>query len=222
MDSFESEFAMNKLLYLFSHTSIQLRFVSLLSSTTLFVLGVLLGFFSWKGLFIGSLLGLFAGILFWYETKEPLYQEGQFPVTATQKLSYMVLLFLYAVFIGCVVDLIQPYPSVAWAEEILRVSLFAALGYLIAYTFTQLVRLCFFLLHGGVLDRFIWKERQTGREGMIDRTGIVRETLSPEGKIFIHGELWNAVSQNGEAVQAGEKVTVEKITGLTLYCNRKD
>ena len=213
----EQESDMNKLLYFLSHTSIQLRFVSLMSSGILFTLGILMGFFSWDGVLFGSLFGLLAGILFWVETNEPLYGEGQFPVTGTQKLSYLVRFFAYAVFLGCVVDRFQEYPSAEWILETLRISLFGSLGYLITYTLIQLVRLSVYLFHGGVLDRFIWKERRTGMEGMIDRTGVVREELRPEGKIFVHGELWNAITEDGQTVQPGAKVKIERMKGLTLY-----
>ena len=55
---------------------------------------------------------------------------------------------------------------------------------------------------------------QAGREGLIGEIGIVQETLDPEGKIFVHGELWKAVSR--EKIEANEKVEVEAIQGLLL------
>ena len=55
---------------------------------------------------------------------------------------------------------------------------------------------------------------QAGREGLIGEVGVVQETLDPEGKVFVHGELWKAVSR--EKVEANEKVEVEAIQGLLL------
>jgi membrane-bound serine protease (ClpP class) len=54
----------------------------------------------------------------------------------------------------------------------------------------------------------------TGKQGMVGEVGITQTPLSPEGKIFIHGELWNAVAS--EPVALGEHVVVNRIDGLTL------
>ncbi len=60
----------------------------------------------------------------------------------------------------------------------------------------------------------------TGREGLIGEVGIARTDLNPEGKVFVHGELWNAeattmVPQGSRvkvvAVLEGLKIRVEKI-----------
>ena len=55
---------------------------------------------------------------------------------------------------------------------------------------------------------------QAGREGLIGEVGVVQETLDPEGKVFVHGELWKAVSR--EKIEANERVEVEAIQGLLL------
>jgi len=54
----------------------------------------------------------------------------------------------------------------------------------------------------------------TGPEGLIGETGIAQTTLSPHGKVFVHGEIWDAVSS--VSIPAGEKVIVKKVDGLTL------
>jgi len=46
----------------------------------------------------------------------------------------------------------------------------------------------------------------TGREGMIGEAGKARTDLSPAGKVFVHGELWEAESDS--PIRAGEKVQV--------------
>jgi membrane protein implicated in regulation of membrane protease activity len=201
---------------LFSHSSIQVRILSLLSCGILFFLGRFLGFLSWKGLALGGLLGLLLGVLFWLETRDPLYRDRQFPVTVTQKIGHCVLFILYTVFIGCVLEWMQLTPSPAWATEFLRVSLDGLIGFVAVFTLAQLVRLWHYLFQGGVLDRFIWRERQTGKEGMIGRVGIVRERLDPMGKIFIRGELWDAEVQGGEPVEVGGRVVTERMVGLKL------
>ena len=51
----------------------------------------------------------------------------------------------------------------------------------------------------------------SGREGMIGEVGTARTDLSPAGKVFVHGELWEAVAE--EPVRAGEKVKVIEVLG---------
>lgn len=54
----------------------------------------------------------------------------------------------------------------------------------------------------------------TGEQGMIGEIGVARTQLAPTGKIFVHGELWNAVSSI--PVDPGMQVKVREIDGLTL------
>ena len=54
----------------------------------------------------------------------------------------------------------------------------------------------------------------TGQQGLIGEIGIAETALSPGGKVFIHGEIWNAVSTLN--IPAGERVVVRQIDGLTL------
>ena len=54
----------------------------------------------------------------------------------------------------------------------------------------------------------------TGREGMIGETGAAVTELSPEGKVFVHGEYWDAVA--ARPVAAGTRVTVTGIERLKL------
>ncbi len=201
---------------LFSHISIQVRMLSLVSCGVLFWVARLLGFLSWAGLAVGASLGLFLGGLFWLETRDPLYRDRQFPVTTTQKLGHCALFVLYAVFIGCLLEAVMPSPSPPSTVHALAASLDGLIGFVAAFTLTQLVRLWHYLLQGGVLDRFIWRERQTGREGMIGRVGVVKERLDPAGKIFVRGELWDAVVEGDRPVEVGSPVLTERIIGLKL------
>ena len=54
----------------------------------------------------------------------------------------------------------------------------------------------------------------TGSEGMIGEIGIARTPLGPEGKVFVHGELWNAMS--AIAIPEGARVRVAGVNGLHL------
>lgn len=54
----------------------------------------------------------------------------------------------------------------------------------------------------------------TGTEGMIGEVGIARTELMPDGKVFVHGELWNATARR--EVACGARVRVSGIEGLHL------
>ena len=54
----------------------------------------------------------------------------------------------------------------------------------------------------------------TGGEGMIGEVGEARTPLDPSGKVFIHGEYWDAVSK--QPVPAGSAVRVVDVEGLRL------
>ena len=54
----------------------------------------------------------------------------------------------------------------------------------------------------------------TGREGMIGEVGVARTQLGPSGKVFVHGELWNAVARS--EVPEGARVRVSGVDGLQL------
>jgi membrane-bound serine protease (ClpP class) len=54
----------------------------------------------------------------------------------------------------------------------------------------------------------------SGAQGIIGETGIAQTPLSPRGKIFVHGELWDAVSSAD--VPVGQSVVVRRIDGLLL------
>ncbi|MBP1659451.1 MAG: Nodulation efficiency protein NfeD [Candidatus Aminicenantes bacterium] len=55
----------------------------------------------------------------------------------------------------------------------------------------------------------------SGRDGLVGETGTARTDLSPAGRVFVHGELWQAEAD--EIVRAGEKVkVVEVLDGLKI------
>lgn len=54
----------------------------------------------------------------------------------------------------------------------------------------------------------------TGAQGMLDEVGVAHTALAPGGKVFVHGEYWDAVSS--APVEAGARVRVTDIQGLTL------
>jgi len=54
----------------------------------------------------------------------------------------------------------------------------------------------------------------TGEQGLVGQVGEARSPLAPQGKVFVNGELWDAVSPL--PVAAGEKVRVQGVDGLVL------
>ena len=54
----------------------------------------------------------------------------------------------------------------------------------------------------------------SGSQGLIGETGTAQTALLPRGKVFVHGELWDAVSSSD--VSAGQSVIVSRVEGLLL------
>ena len=54
----------------------------------------------------------------------------------------------------------------------------------------------------------------TGEEGMLFEIGQARTALEPSGKVFVHGEYWDAVSS--APVLAGGQVRVVGVDGMKL------
>jgi len=55
----------------------------------------------------------------------------------------------------------------------------------------------------------------TGREGMIGEVGVAETDLSPDGKIFVHGERWNARATG--SVTRGSRVRVRAVDDMLLH-----
>lgn len=55
----------------------------------------------------------------------------------------------------------------------------------------------------------------TGVQGMIGEIAVVCAPLTPAGKVFVRGELWDAVSPT--PVEAGSKVVVRRVENLVLH-----
>jgi membrane-bound serine protease (ClpP class) len=54
----------------------------------------------------------------------------------------------------------------------------------------------------------------TGVQGLIGEIGVAQSDLTPNGKVFVHGERWDAVSSI--PVAAGEEIVVRHVEGLQL------
>lgn len=58
------------------------------------------------------------------------------------------------------------------------------------------------------------KKVVTGEQGLIGEVGVTRSNLSPRGKVFVHGEIWDAVST--QPLAAGEQVVVRGLKDFVL------
>ena len=72
----------------------------------------------------------------------------------------------------------------------------------------------FFLFAIGMAMRAQCRKPTTGMKGIIGEVGVARTKIDKEGKVFVHGEIWNAASE--EVIRKGEKVRVVGIEGLPL------
>jgi membrane-bound serine protease (ClpP class) len=54
----------------------------------------------------------------------------------------------------------------------------------------------------------------TGEAGMLGALGLAKTDLDPTGKVFVHGELWDARAP--QPIARGARVRVREIEGLTL------
>ncbi|MBW1959081.1 MAG: nodulation protein NfeD [Deltaproteobacteria bacterium] len=72
----------------------------------------------------------------------------------------------------------------------------------------------FFVVVSGLVFKSHLSKPRTGARGLIGEIGVVKEPLMPEGKVFVHGELWRAISKN--PIQTGDRVRVVKVVNLVL------
>jgi membrane-bound serine protease (ClpP class) len=78
----------------------------------------------------------------------------------------------------------------------------------------------FFVLVAGLVFRAQISKPKTGSKGLVGEIGIVKKALAPEGKVFVHGELWNARSD--KMVEEDAKVRVVNVVNLMLEVEPAD
>ncbi len=72
----------------------------------------------------------------------------------------------------------------------------------------------FFVFGLAMVIKAMRRKPTTGKKGLIGEVGVARTKVRMEGTVFIHGELWKAVSD--DPVKKGEKVRVLDVDGLVL------
>jgi membrane-bound serine protease (ClpP class) len=76
----------------------------------------------------------------------------------------------------------------------------------------------FFIVVSTLAFRAYRRRPRGGMDGLMGEVGLVKEDIDPEGRIFVHGELWRAVSR--DRIEEGERVEVEGADGLVLQVKR--
>jgi membrane-bound serine protease (ClpP class) len=76
----------------------------------------------------------------------------------------------------------------------------------------------FFLFAVAMGIRAQQKKVTTGEAGLIGETGVARTDIGESGSVFVHGEHWNAVSD--EPVPANTRIEVVGVMGMTLKVRR--
>lgn len=105
-----------------------------------------------------------------------------------------------AMFIGSIMLIDSPLPF-------MRVSLAVIVPAVIS---TAL----FFLFAVGAGMRAQRRKVTTGTEGLVGTEGVARTAVHGEGSVLVHGELWNASSD--EPVEPGSRVTVIAVDGMRV------
>src|SRR5690606_27450888 len=95
------------------------------------------------------------------------------------------------------------------ADPALQVSLSAIIA-------ISLVALALVAVSTWVLARDRARQVATGVEGMVGDRGIVRQDLAPRGKVFLRGELWDAVAEDAATIPRDREVEVVDVEGLLL------
>jgi membrane-bound serine protease (ClpP class) len=96
--------------------------------------------------------------------------------------------------------------------------LFRVNPWLIATVTIVLAAAFFFIINRAIAIHR--KQPQTGREEMVGKPATVRVALNPAGTVFIKGERWSAISEEG-LIKPGEEVIIHKVDGLTLHVTKR-
>ncbi|NOY53402.1 MAG: nodulation protein NfeD [Deltaproteobacteria bacterium] len=78
----------------------------------------------------------------------------------------------------------------------------------------------FFLMIVGLAVKVHRKKHASGPEALIGETGKAETDLDPEGTVFLHSELWQAVAF--ERIEKGTNIEVTGLQGLVLKVRRKE
>jgi membrane-bound serine protease (ClpP class) len=114
--------------------------------------------------------------------------------------------------VGGVISLLLGSMMLIRSESALE---FVAISWTVILT-SVAVTLVFFMFIIGFGLRALRSKPTTGKEGLIGEIGESLTRLDPEGRVRVHGEIWNAVSLSG-TISKGAKVRVVSLHNLTLH-----
>lgn len=157
-------------------------------------ISLILAFYSFQSLpvnYAGVLLILFGVVLFVLEISVTSYGLLALGGIVSMILGSLMLIKADA-----------PFLQISWAVILPAVALAAG----------------FTLLVVGMGVRAMRRQPSTGREGMVGLVGVAKTALAPQGQILVHGELWEAISE--QPLQPGDPAEVTRLEGLTLYVRR--
>lgn len=78
----------------------------------------------------------------------------------------------------------------------------------------------FFVAVASLVFRAQISKPTTGSTGLVGEIGVVKKALTPEGKVFVHGELWNARSK--DRIDENSKVRIVRVVDLVLEVEAVD
>jgi membrane-bound serine protease (ClpP class) len=78
----------------------------------------------------------------------------------------------------------------------------------------------FFVAVAGLVFRAQISKPTTGSTGLVGEIGVVKKALTPEGKVFVHGELWNARAK--DPIDKDAKVRIVQVVNLILEVESAD
>ena len=98
-------------------------------------------------------------------------------------------------------------------EDYMRVSLSVIIP-------AVLVSAAFFIFAVTMAIRARLTKPTTGKEGLVGEVGIASTTIAPEGKVAVHGEFWNAVSD--QPIEKGDKIQIIGTINLKVKVKKID
>ncbi|MBI4810883.1 MAG: nodulation protein NfeD [Ignavibacteriales bacterium] len=156
-------------------------------------ISIVLAFYSMHTLpinYAGLALILFAIVLFLLEIK--IVSHGLLTIGGVISLALGSIMLFQT-------DSLIEFVSVSWEVIII----------------TVILTLVFFLFAIGMGIRAQKRKPTTGIQGIVGEIGEVTHDLRPEGVVKVHGEIWNAISFDGN-LRRGTKIKVEGIENLKL------
>jgi membrane-bound serine protease (ClpP class) len=78
----------------------------------------------------------------------------------------------------------------------------------------------FFITIVGLTMRAHRRKPATGTEGLVNMIGKACTDISPEGKVFVHGEYWNA--RSATSIPKGTAVRIVKVTNMLLEVEKEN